>query len=54
MTFASAERAYLTPPDEPTEHQDAADCGCDECYATHLEDEQIRRGEERREAGEGW
>lgn len=52
MTFAAAERAYLTEPEpEPDHFEDGDPCGCDECWATAKEDADIRRGEEAKEDG---
>jgi len=59
MTFASAERAYLTPPEdysctrcEDDDDMDHADCV--EAAADAYDDAMADRAEARREAGEGW
>jgi len=59
MTFASAERAYLTPPEDYSctrcEDDDAMDHDdCVEAAADAYDDAMAERAEARREAGEDW
>ena len=52
MTFASAERAYLTPP-EPHECGCEGDCTCEEDAQEAMEDDELLRAEADRDEV-GW